>query len=122
MLPQSTNYLFFKHSISLVQQSTPYLSIQAFLIEESIHNGHHSRSADKCHTYFGISHNIGVLNSSFPKKIWVLLILIQFKDEDYEVTTATTVEEIKQCTAAGSEKFDEANRIHIFIRPRKFRE
>jgi len=47
--------------------------------------------------------------------------MIKFKDEDYEVATATTVEEIKQLASAGFEKFDEMNSIHIFRRPKKFR-
>jgi hypothetical protein len=47
--------------------------------------------------------------------------MIQFKDEDYDVATATTVEEVKQLASAGFEKFDEMNSIHVFRRPKKFR-
>jgi hypothetical protein len=47
--------------------------------------------------------------------------MIQFKDEDYDVATATTVEEVKQLASAGFEKFDEMNGIHVFRRPKKFR-
>jgi hypothetical protein len=45
--------------------------------------------------------------------------MIQFKDEDYDVATATTVEEVKQFACAGFEKFDEMNGIHVFKRPKK---
>jgi integrase len=47
--------------------------------------------------------------------------MIQFKDEDYDVAVATTVEEVKQLASAGFEKFDEMNGIHVFRRPKKFR-
>jgi integrase len=46
--------------------------------------------------------------------------LLQFKDEDYEVATATTVDEIKQLAQAGFQKFDELNGIHVFRKPEKF--
>jgi len=46
--------------------------------------------------------------------------LLQFKDEDYEVATATTVKEIEQLAQAGFQKFDELNGIHIFRKPKKF--
>jgi integrase len=46
--------------------------------------------------------------------------LLQFKDEDYEVSTATTVEEIKQLAQAGFQKFDELNGIHVFRKPKKY--
>jgi len=46
--------------------------------------------------------------------------LLQFKDEDYEVATATTVKEIEQLAQAGFQKFDELNGIHVFRKPKKF--
>jgi hypothetical protein len=46
--------------------------------------------------------------------------LLQFIDEDYEVATATTVNEIKQLAQAGFQKFDELNGIHVFRKPKKF--
>jgi len=45
---------------------------------------------------------------------------LQFKDDDFEVATGTTVEEIKQLAQAGFQKFDEVNGIHIFRKPKKF--
>jgi integrase/predicted RNA-binding Zn-ribbon protein involved in translation (DUF1610 family) len=46
--------------------------------------------------------------------------ILQFKDDDYEVATATTVEEIKQLAQVGFQKFDELNGIHVFRKPKKF--
>ena len=46
--------------------------------------------------------------------------LIQFKDDEFDVATATTTEEIKQLVAAGFEKADELNSIHIFRKPKRF--
>jgi len=46
--------------------------------------------------------------------------VIAFKDDEFEVVTATTVEEIKQLAAAGFQKFDEINDIDIFRRPKRF--
>jgi len=45
---------------------------------------------------------------------------IDFKDDEFDVATATTVEEVKQLASAGFEKFDEMNAIHIFRRPKRF--
>ena len=46
---------------------------------------------------------------------------ITFKDEDYEIATATTVEEIKQLGQAGFVKYDEHSGIHFYRKPKKFR-
>ena len=46
--------------------------------------------------------------------------MIHFKDDDYEVATATTVEEIKQLAHAGFQKFDELNGIHVYRKPKRF--
>jgi len=46
--------------------------------------------------------------------------MLQFKDDDFEVATATTVEEIKQLAQAGFQKFDELNGMHIFRKPKRF--
>jgi hypothetical protein len=46
--------------------------------------------------------------------------LLQFKDEDYEVATATTTKEIEQLAQAGFQKFDELNGIHVFRKPKRF--
>jgi hypothetical protein len=45
---------------------------------------------------------------------------IQFKDEDFEIATATTEEEIKQLGQAGFVKYDEMNGIHFYRKPKKF--
>lgn len=46
--------------------------------------------------------------------------MLNFKDDEYDVATATTVEEIKHLAEAGFQKFDEINRIHIFRHPKRF--
>jgi integrase len=46
--------------------------------------------------------------------------LLQFKDNDWEVSTATSVEEIKHLASLGYQKFDEFQGIHIFRKPKKF--
>jgi len=46
--------------------------------------------------------------------------MVHFKDDEFEVATATTVEEIKELVGAGFEKVDEIHGIHIFKRPKKF--
>jgi integrase len=45
---------------------------------------------------------------------------IQFKDEDYEIATATTEEEIKQLGQAGFVKYDEMRGIHFYRKPKRF--
>jgi integrase len=45
---------------------------------------------------------------------------IQFKDEDFEIATATTTEEIKQLGQAGFVKYDEMNGIHFYRKPKKY--
>jgi hypothetical protein len=46
--------------------------------------------------------------------------MIEFKDDEFDVAAATTVEEVKQLASAGFEKFDEINGIHVFRRPKRF--
>jgi integrase len=46
--------------------------------------------------------------------------LVHFKDDEYDVATATTVEEAKQLAGAGFEKFDEFHTIHIFRKPKRY--
>jgi len=46
--------------------------------------------------------------------------MIQFKDDEFDIGIATTVEEIKQLLSAGFEKADELNGVHIFRRPKRF--
>jgi len=46
--------------------------------------------------------------------------MVSFKDDEFDVATATTIEEIKQLLAAGFEKADELNNIHIYTRPKRF--
>jgi len=46
--------------------------------------------------------------------------LIDFKDSDYDVTSATTVEEAKKLGEAGFEKCDEFNGIHLYRKPKRF--
>lgn len=46
--------------------------------------------------------------------------MIAFKDDEFDVGTATTMEEIKQLLAAGFEKADEWKGIHVYRRPKRF--
>jgi len=46
--------------------------------------------------------------------------LNHFEDSEFEVATATTIDEMKQLAAKGFEKFDEAYGIHIFRKPKEF--
>jgi hypothetical protein len=46
--------------------------------------------------------------------------LVSFKDDDYEVSTATTEEEIKALGKAGFVKYDEHNAIHFYRKPKRF--
>ena len=46
--------------------------------------------------------------------------LVHFKDDEYEVTTATTVEEAKQVLSAGFNYVTEKNGIMLFRKPKRF--
>ncbi|MDI6905204.1 MAG: hypothetical protein QMD13_06940 [Candidatus Bathyarchaeia archaeon] len=46
--------------------------------------------------------------------------MLHFKNGEFDVATATTVEEVKKIVAAGFEKIDEIKGIHIFRRPKRF--
>jgi hypothetical protein len=46
--------------------------------------------------------------------------LIQFKDDEYEVATASTVAETKQVLTAGFEYVTEKNGIMIFGKPKRY--
>jgi integrase len=46
--------------------------------------------------------------------------LVNFKDDDYEVTTASTEDEIKALGKAGFVKYDEHNGIHFYRKPKRF--
>ena len=46
--------------------------------------------------------------------------LIQFKDSEYEVTSATTIEEAKTVLAAGFEYVTEKVGIMLFRKPKRF--
>ena len=43
---------------------------------------------------------------------------IQFKDEDFEIATAITTEEIKQLEQVGFVKYNEMNGIHFYRKPK----
>jgi len=45
---------------------------------------------------------------------------VNFKDDDYEVTMATTEDEIKALGKAGFMKYDEHNGIHFYRKPKRF--
>jgi len=46
--------------------------------------------------------------------------MIQFSDKDFEVTTATTVEEAKAVLATGFDYITEKQGIMLFRRPKRF--
>ena len=46
--------------------------------------------------------------------------LIQFKDNEFEVATAQTVEEAKSILSAGFEYITEKNGIMLFRKPKRF--
>jgi hypothetical protein len=46
--------------------------------------------------------------------------MIHFKDDEFEVTTATTVEEAKQVLSAGFDYVTEKSGIMLFRRPKRF--
>jgi hypothetical protein len=46
---------------------------------------------------------------------------VSFKDDDYEIATATTTEEIEQLGQAGFVKYDEMKGIHFYRKPKKFK-
>jgi integrase len=46
---------------------------------------------------------------------------LEFQDpQNYDVATATTIEEIKHLAQAGFQKFDEVNGTHVYRRPKKY--
>jgi len=45
---------------------------------------------------------------------------INFKDDEFEVVTATTVEEAKQVLSGGFDYVTEKNSIMLFRRPKRF--
>ena len=46
--------------------------------------------------------------------------MVHFKDDEFDIATASTVEDVKKLAAAGFEKFDEIQGIHVFRRPKRF--
>ena len=45
---------------------------------------------------------------------------VQFKDEDFEIATATTTEEIRQLGQVGFVKYDELNGIRFYRKLERF--
>jgi hypothetical protein len=46
--------------------------------------------------------------------------MVHFKDDEFEVGTATTVEEAENLGKAGFQKFDEFSGVHLYRRPKRF--
>jgi hypothetical protein len=46
--------------------------------------------------------------------------MVHFKNDEFEVTTATTVEEAKQVLSAGFEYITEKDGIMLFRKPKRF--
>jgi len=47
--------------------------------------------------------------------------MIYFKDDEFEITTATTVDEAKTALAAGFDYITEKNGIMLFRKPKRFK-
>ena len=47
--------------------------------------------------------------------------MIHFKDDEFEVTSATTVEEAKQILSAGFDYVTQKDGIMLFRKPKRFR-
>ena len=47
--------------------------------------------------------------------------MIHFEDDEFEVTTATTVDEAKQALSAGFNYITKKNGVMLFRRPKRFR-
>jgi len=47
--------------------------------------------------------------------------ILQFKDDEFEVTTATTVDEAKQVLSNGFDYITEKSGVLLFRRPKRFR-
>jgi len=47
--------------------------------------------------------------------------MIHFKDDEFEVTTATTIEEAKQVLSAGFDYVTPKDGIMLFRKPKRFR-
>ena len=45
---------------------------------------------------------------------------VQFKDEDFEIATATITEEVRQLGQVGFVKYDELNGIHFYRKLKRF--
>ena len=46
--------------------------------------------------------------------------LIHFKDDEFDVATATTIDEAKELAAAGFEYFTKINGVQVFRKPKMF--
>ena len=46
--------------------------------------------------------------------------LVQFRDDEFEVTTATTVDEAKEVLAAGFDYVTQKDGIMLFRKPKRF--
>jgi Mn-dependent DtxR family transcriptional regulator len=44
---------------------------------------------------------------------------LQFKDEDFEIATTTTKDEIKQLDSSGFVKYDEMNGVHFYRKSKR---
>jgi hypothetical protein len=47
--------------------------------------------------------------------------MIHFKDDQFDIATATTDAEIKQLGAADYEKYDEHHSVHFYRKPKRFK-
>ena len=46
--------------------------------------------------------------------------MIHFKDDEFEVATATTIEDAQNLGKAGFQKYDEFSGVHLYRRPKRF--
>jgi len=61
------------------------------------------------------------LSSREFEEAWYKVSGLEFRDEDFEIATATTEEEVKQLGEAGFTKYDEMKGIHFYRKPKRFR-
>jgi hypothetical protein len=61
-----------------------------------------------------------ILGHKSIKNIVKYTQLVHFKDDEFDMATATTVEEVKELAATGFDYFTTINSIQIFRKPKMF--
>lgn len=68
-----------------------------------------------------ILHVMRVLGHKNISNTLIYTQLVNFKDDQFEVTTATTIDEAKTVLAAGYDYVTEKNGIMLFRKPKRFK-